>query len=456
MRKHSYGAMRLKESAEIVPDELFVQRLWFENLYKDSLKTTDGRTILIRNPGFWNRGAGPDFLNAALEVEGMTLQGPIEIHMTPDGFQAHGHDKDPAYRDLVLHIVWTRGLSGTAPENRRGQPIPVVELSGQLKVPLSEAKSCFAATTQELEVGARVGRCHKTLATMSDDEVVRLVEEAGWFRFHQRAARWRMKSRRGIEIPDDEWLWQGLAEVLGYSKNREAMVHVAQVLPISEIQKHDDLTREALLFGISGWMCEPAPKSLSQHVRKLWDVWWQYRGHYPEMPTKTWKLSGIRPVNRPERRLAALVYCSRRRVFDELRQALAESDGKKAKAVLLKATHEEWDYRFSLKGKVSAKANRLIGSDKCDAFLFNVFWPLAHRHDPGQVEDEIRKMTTSYDSLAARRARVRLLENMDWKGFKNRLLAVEGLLQIYRDFCLEDRSSCGQCEFPEWIQQWRA
>jgi len=448
----SYGALRLRETSEFIPDEAFVQRLWFEQLFKNPLTTTDGRKIHLHQPGFWNRGPGPDFIHAAAEIPGVgVIQGPVEIHLTPDGFTSHGHHKDPAYQNLLLHAVWMRGLSGPPPLHRDGSPVPVVELCHQLRVPLTEAKSCFAAAPSELEVGARLGRCQKILSSLPDKETNRLVEEAGWFRFHQRCSRWKMRRRA---IGDEESLWQGLAEVLGYSKNREAMVHLSRLLPIKEIQSFPGIEREALLFGHGGWLEMPASEKLSAHIRSLWDIWWKHRDESKPHQID-WTTGGLRPANRPERRLAALAWLGNAQRFHHLLNAVQEADTEEAKAILLSCSHPEWDHRCSLQGKRTEKANRLIGQQRIDAFLFNVFWPMAYAIDPDKVEQEIKNTRTAADSLASRRTRVRLLDQNKKLPWTHKLIAVEGLLQIYRDFCLEDRSGCGQCDFPEWVQLWR-
>ncbi|MEM1157482.1 MAG: DUF2851 family protein [Verrucomicrobiota bacterium] len=453
MFRPNYAALRLQESADFVPDEAFVQRIWFESLARNPLKSTDGRKFELLQPGFWNHSAGPDFTHAAVRFENHETQsGPVEIHLAPNAFQSHGHHKDPAYNDLLLHVVWTRGMTGRPPTSARGAAVPVIELSSQLSAPLNQAKACFAALPAELEVGARVGRCQQALSRLPDPEILRLVEEAGWYRFHQRVARWRLKKKTSTT---EELLWQGLCEVFGYSKNHEVMTFLSRKLPIAQLKQVSATEREALLFGVGGWMSEPASPDLSAHIRTLWDVWWKHRHEYSALEKRYWTLSGTRPNNRPERRLAALAGLSSRAHFTLLLEALESANGEAAKDLLLATSHPEWNHRFTLTGKRSAKSQRLIGSDRADAFLFNVFWPIAYDIVPEKVENALKAATTSADSLASRRTKVRLFKTTFVKSLAGRMLATEGLLQIYQDFCLQDRSACGQCEFPEWIAQWK-
>ncbi|MCY3655933.1 MAG: DUF2851 family protein, partial [Chloroflexi bacterium] len=72
------------------------------------------------------RGPGPDVREAAFGgPDGVVLCGDVEVHMAASDFVHHGHLGDPAYADVVLHLVWTddRPLSGRSEDGAR-QPLP--------------------------------------------------------------------------------------------------------------------------------------------------------------------------------------------------------------------------------------------------------------------------------------------------------------------------------------------
>ncbi|MXZ47254.1 MAG: DUF2851 family protein [Chloroflexi bacterium] len=67
------------------------------------------------------RGPGPDVREAAFGgPDGVVLCGDVEVHLAASDFVHHGHLGDPAYADVVLHLVWTddRPLRGDS------QPLP--------------------------------------------------------------------------------------------------------------------------------------------------------------------------------------------------------------------------------------------------------------------------------------------------------------------------------------------
>ncbi|MEX0648651.1 MAG: DUF2851 family protein [Balneolaceae bacterium] len=70
------------------------------------LKTTCGKSIEIIDPGVQNHGAGPDFLQAHLVIDGLTWHGSVEIHKTTSGWNAHHHEEDRNFNNVILHAVY--------------------------------------------------------------------------------------------------------------------------------------------------------------------------------------------------------------------------------------------------------------------------------------------------------------------------------------------------------------
>ena len=90
-----------------VAGELALQRRWAESRWPAPfLETGDGSWVRVISPGRWNRGPGPDFRGAQiLDAEGRARRGDVELHLTADDWLQHGHADNPAYRDLLLHLV---------------------------------------------------------------------------------------------------------------------------------------------------------------------------------------------------------------------------------------------------------------------------------------------------------------------------------------------------------------
>ncbi len=69
------------------------------------LQTTDGTPLIILFQGRPGAGKGPDFCDAAIELNGAALAGDIELHLLAGGWFSHGHAADPRYSRVILHVI---------------------------------------------------------------------------------------------------------------------------------------------------------------------------------------------------------------------------------------------------------------------------------------------------------------------------------------------------------------
>src|SRR5439155_23694035 len=114
----------------------------------------------------------------------------------------------------------------------------------------------------------------------------------------------------------DEAFFQEIAAALGYKQNKLPFTLIAKRLPLKRLhEKRDD--GEAMLFVLAGFLEAPDlgvfKGSTRNYVRTLWDRWWPHRDAMQRMilPAKVWRMSSTRPVNHPQRRLAALATLAR-------------------------------------------------------------------------------------------------------------------------------------------------
>lgn len=87
--------------------ETLFQWIWEQVEFDcQNLKTTCGKRVTIIEPGVRNHGAGPDFLQAHLVIDGLTWHGSVEIHKTTSGWNAHQHNEDENFNNVILHVVY--------------------------------------------------------------------------------------------------------------------------------------------------------------------------------------------------------------------------------------------------------------------------------------------------------------------------------------------------------------
>ena len=190
----------MKEIAIDKVDERLLVRIWSRQLIsEESLVTGSGEKVQVIYPGKENRDSGPDFLGAVIATEGSgLLVGDIELHLKASDWRGHGHGRDPGYNRLILHLVW----DGEAPVVlQNGRTVPTLSLRRCLVGSLEEVRHRASLDTAPAEP------CHDALCRLGDDEMGRLLDEAGDERFRLKAGRFAAGM---AEEPPSQVLYQGI------------------------------------------------------------------------------------------------------------------------------------------------------------------------------------------------------------------------------------------------------
>ena len=92
--------------------EHFLQYVWQHRLYSSLSYGADAFFLEpeVIDPGMLNRDSGPDFFNAKVKVGDLLWAGNVEIHCKASDWVRHGHHLDPAYDNVILHVVETDDL----------------------------------------------------------------------------------------------------------------------------------------------------------------------------------------------------------------------------------------------------------------------------------------------------------------------------------------------------------
>ena len=108
--------------------EDFVHYLWkFRKFDLNELSTTDGHALELLDPGQHNQErSGPDFFNAQIRIGDEKWAGNIEMHLRSSDWYAHQHEKDTAYDNVVLHVVWEHDVDVF---RKDGSKIPALRIA---------------------------------------------------------------------------------------------------------------------------------------------------------------------------------------------------------------------------------------------------------------------------------------------------------------------------------------
>jgi hypothetical protein len=436
-----------------IPSELELQARWFAGDFGKHFVSTAGDKIEIIQFGTWNREAGPDFRDAAIRInDDEPTGGCIEIDLLDRSWESHGHATNPAFEATVLHIFVERSGREFFTRTTSNRNVPQVCI---------DPATLSAAFTPNLPL-ARPGRCQAPLKNLSEERAQSVLHAAAQFRLRQKANRIRNK----IDTHGrDETLFQEIASALGYKENKLPFTLLAQRFPLRFLRENAR-NCEALLFGAAGFLETPQldvyRKSTREYVRQLWDGWWPHRDELQRfiLPANSWRLSSTRPVNHPQRRLAALAILTRD--WSRLQRASGKSSVAAANDFFQRLEHPFWNLHYTLTAAASPRKMALIGDSRIADILANVLFPFWFAHDPEVATPPSATLWTEYAKLPAQlsnrrleTAATRLFGNdLRRKQFLKTVANQQGLLQIYEDFCVQDNSDCAQCPFPEQMRKW--
>jgi len=348
--------------------EEFLHYLWKYCLYdRDTLIDNENNRIVVLNPGEYNHDSGPDFFNARILLSGTEWAGNVEMHLRSSHFNTHGHNSDPAFNNVILHIV---AENDKRVFNSKNEEILTVEIKYDpvLYQKYSDLINYPYVIACQNEIRAIDSFClrhwlHSLLIERLQDKSDSIMNI-----YLQTGNDW------------DETFYRILSRYFGFRVNTEPFEMLASALPFRIIRKHADdrFQIEALLFGTAGMLEEGLFKdALSDKYYK--DLVKEYRilsAKYLLQPIHgwLWKFSRLRPVNFPTVRISQLsaLLAVAGGLFSRIMET---SNFSKLKELLGCSASSYWDNHY-LFGKKSITFPKKTGEQATDIFVINAIIPV--------------------------------------------------------------------------------
>ena len=441
------------------PDEMFSERhlqcIWFDaDLRPGELKTTAGESVQVIQPGNWNLEAGPDFLRASVVVGGSRrIEGDAEIHIHPADWNRHGHQNDPRYQGVRIHITFYASGDAALPPGCIEIPLQKSLLSN----PLFSFQQIDLAAYPYAARGAGTA-CGSLLSGLSPEAKIAMLEAAGEERLRQKTI--RFAHLLNLYEPEDV-LYRELMGALGYKQNNRAFRTLAENVPLGRLREAGAgsvLAAYALLLGCANLLPRDLPgrgTDAQEFIRKIWDIWWKVNNQWEDsiMPAAAWKLSGLRPANHPVRRLmaAAILFIQKEPLADRLCRAAGNVEC--MLDLLAQPAGTFWDHYLSFNGQKQKSPVALIGASRATAIITNIFipWLAAQGELPKPAAALLDSLPGGTMDSTVKTAAHNLFGPVHNPKLYNSGLRRQGLIQIFNDFCVQDRSACSNCKLPEII-----
>jgi len=344
--------------------EEFLQYLWRFRLLQTPLFCVSGEPVMVIHPGEHNRDGGPDFINARIQIGGTLWAGNVEIHLRASDWFRHLHQEDPAYQNVILHVVdiFDRDVKGVGV-----QPIPALEVRKNYPVSL-------ATTYEALRSANRWIPCQNIIEEF-DPSFFRLWAPA--LVVERLTA--RMKTiRTWLDFSDHHWdelAYQVFAGALGCKINTQPFELLARSTPLRLLLRHRDQlpVLEALLFGQAGLLDSSFTGS---YPKELLRTYLFYKDKYALKPLERgiWKFLRLRPVNFPTIRISQLAYLIHQR--SGFQESLLENLPLSAWMESLQASASPyWDTHYTF-DRESACQVKNLGNNSIHLMLINGIAPL--------------------------------------------------------------------------------
>jgi len=224
--------------------EDFLHYLWkFKKFDTLNLKTAQEEQITIIKTGDYLELAGPDFFNAQIIIGNQKWAGNVEIHLKSSDWYVHGHEKDAAYENVILHVVWEHDTEIFSRDNNE---IPVLILKDYVA---SEILSNY----NSLVMPKSWIFCEKDIGKI-DDFIIKNWQERLFFDRLERKSKFIYDL---LEETNQDWegvLFVLLAKNFGLNTNGNSFLQIAKSIPFSIVRKEsfEIENLEALLLGTSG------------------------------------------------------------------------------------------------------------------------------------------------------------------------------------------------------------
>ena len=422
--------------------EQLLQYVWKHKILPlECLETTDGKALEIIDPGLHNRNAGPDFFNAKLRIGNTMWVGNVEIHEHSKDWFRHGHDSDPAYDNVVLHVVEDVDCDVT---NSRGEFIPQIKLCVPVTVTLNY---------KELLNADAYPPCYRIVPELSQLTV------HSWMAALQteRLERQTLDIARRAERANGSWedaYFITLARNYGFGINGDAFEQWAYNVPLNQVAHHrDDIFQiEAIFLGQAGLLDIDAIPAKYQkeamndgYFNRLKNEY-KYLAHkfsLTPMNRTMWKFLRLRPQNFPHIRISQLatLYHERKTSLSQLLECMNVDEMRR-----MLSTHvtEYWATHYTF-GAESASNSKSMSPFSINLLMINTAIPMLFAYGRHTCDDTL--CDRAFDMLEQLKAEDNHIIRM-WKECGLKVATAgdsQALIQLKNEYC--DRKDCLRCRF---------
>jgi hypothetical protein len=411
--------------------EDFLHYLWrFKKFETLNLRTTQNEQIIITKTGDYLELAGPDFFNAQIKIGEQKWAGNIEIHLKSSDWYVHGHEKDVAYENVILHVVWEHDTEIFGKTNTE---IPVLVLKNYVSSEIINNYNSLVSPKSWIS-------CEKNIAKI-DEFVFKNWQERLFFERLERKSKFIYDL---LEETNQDWeavLFCLLAKNFGLNTNGNTFLQIAKSIPFSIIRKESFEVEnlEALLLGTAG-LLDADKEDVYFKDLKIRYFYLLHKYQLNQVYTDPVQFFKHRPDNFPTIRLSQLAYLynKHQNLFSKI---IYSKSIKNVYELFHVSASFYWQNHYQF-DKESPKKSKSLSKSFIDLLILNTIIPIQFAYSNIMAETNFEDLITLMNEVAPEKNSIIVKFESFGIASKN-AFDTQSLLQLKNEYC--NKNACLKC-----------
>ncbi len=415
-------------------NEDFLHYLWkYKKFNSTQLSTTEGEELMIKRSGDHNQQlSGPDFFNAQLIIGEQRWAGTVEIHIKSSDWYVHHHETDPAYENVILHVVWEDDVEVFRKNNTR---IPTLQLKEYIAAPLLATYQKLFETSENKWIP-----CETSIPTVSQFTIAHWQERLYLERLEEKAAHIKPM----LAAATNDWeavLFILVAKNFGLHSNQESFLSLARSIPYSVVRKcsHDLHQLEALFFGQSGLLQDLHENPYAQKLKHTY-TYLATKFSLSNQGVLPFHFFRLRPANFPTIRIAqlAMLYHQHQQLFAKL---MAATTLTALSEICNTATSQFWETHYTFHKTTTHRPKKMTKAF-VELLIINTIVPLKYMYNTYKGAVGAEELLQIMSQLAPERNRITAKFETLGVPMEDAVHS-QAVLQLKKVYC--DSKKCLQC-----------
>ncbi len=392
--------------------EAYLHLIWKQKRISfHKLTLTSGQKLEVKSTGIHNQESGPDFFNGEIILDHVIWRGNIEMHVKSSDWYVHKHHLDPAYNNVILHVVYQHDREVII----EGRKLPTIELKEFID--LDHYKKYLSLVSDTSVFSCR------HLINQIDSVYLESMKEKAILSRVQRKMDGVVRASE-FEFDFSEILYQLLGQAFGMKVNSQPFRQLTHHLPLKIIKRERKEHVRILILRTSGVLS-------SEH--ELFNEWNFYKKKYDliPLPIHLWKKKGLRSFGFPEIRLHQFAALVQNFDFDTTFTHYKPKE-------IIEYLNRMMDFEFEEKNKEIALSQATKDSIIINCFIPFLCWYGHFKRNELLVEKAIEILSLIKSEHNA------IISQWEKLGVKSKnAYDSQALLEIYNEFCVAKK--CLNC-----------